>query len=81
MTSHSTNGHVTLNGHDLTLEQVEAIARGRAQATLADDARTRMTASREVIEELVANDHTVYGVTTGFGALGLFDFGVLTFGF
>jgi histidine ammonia-lyase len=69
MTIKATTATVTLNGHDLTLEQVEAVARGPDQATLADEARSRMAASRAVVEELVADDHTVYGVTTGFGAL------------
>jgi histidine ammonia-lyase len=60
---------VTLNGLDLSLEQVEAVARGGAPVALADDARRRMQASRAVVEELVAEGATVYGVTTGFGHL------------
>ena len=60
---------VPLNGLDLTLEEVERIARGRAHAHLEDAARERMVASRRIIDELVASDQTVYGVTTGFGAL------------
>ncbi len=60
---------IPLTGLDLTLEDVERVARGRAEAHLDDTARQRMAASRQVIQELVASDATVYGVTTGFGAL------------
>jgi histidine ammonia-lyase len=60
---------ITLTGYDLTLEEVERVARGRAEALLDPAARERITASRRVIEELAASNQTVYGVTTGFGAL------------
>lgn len=60
---------VTLTGLDLSLEQVEAVARDGASVELATDARQRMQASRAVVEELVAEGATVYGVTTGFGHL------------
>ena len=60
---------ITLTGLNLTLEEVEAVARDGATARLADDARRRMQASRDVVEKLVADDATVYGVTTGFGHL------------
>ena len=60
---------VVLTGHDLTLEQVEAVARHGAEATLDQAARERMTASRATIEELVERGEPVYGVTTGFGDL------------
>ena len=60
---------VTLNGHDLTLEAVEAVARHGAEVTLAADARAEMAASRAVIERLVERGEAVYGVTTGFGDL------------
>jgi histidine ammonia-lyase len=58
-----------LTGLDLTLEGVEAVARRGAAATLSEPARSRMNASRAVVEQLVAEGATVYGVTTGFGDL------------
>ena len=58
---------VTLDGNSLTLTDLSALARGACVATLADAARTRMTESRAVIDQMVADDRTVYGVTTGFG--------------
>ncbi len=60
---------VVLTGRDLTLEQVEAVARHGARATLDHGARRRIAASRATIEELVDRGEPVYGVTTGFGDL------------
>ena len=55
-------------GEPLSLEDVERVALG-ASVVLADGARDRMRASRDVIERAVADGTTMYGVTTGFGAL------------
>jgi histidine ammonia-lyase len=55
-------------GETLTVEDVLAVANG-ATAELAADARARMAASRRVIEQKVASDEVVYGVTTGIGDL------------
>ena len=60
---------LVLTGQDLTLEQVEAVARLGVVARLDDRARERMLASRRIVEELVASGEPVYGVTTGFGDL------------
>jgi len=60
---------VVLTGADLTIADVEAVARHAAAARLDDDARARMGEARGVIEELVAAGEVVYGVTTGFGDL------------
>ncbi|HEU4918150.1 MAG TPA: histidine ammonia-lyase [Candidatus Limnocylindrales bacterium] len=60
---------IVLTGADLTIGDVEAVARGRAAVVLDPDARSRMAESRAVIERLVAAGEVVYGVTTGFGAL------------
>src|SRR5918992_3002785 len=58
-----------LTGRDLTIDNVVDVARGRRPVALDDDAAERMRASRAVIERLVAEGATVYGVTTGFGDL------------
>src|SRR4051794_41770963 len=55
-------------GEPLTLDDVERVALG-APVTLRDGARGRIGASRDVIERAVADGATMYGVTTGFGAL------------
>src|SRR5918996_490218 len=58
-----------LTGRDLTIDNVIEVARGRRAVSLDADAAARMRASRAVIERLVAEGATVYGVTTGFGDL------------
>jgi histidine ammonia-lyase len=60
---------VVLTGADLTIADVEAVARGGATARLDVHARARMQESRDVVERLVASGAVVYGVTTGFGDL------------
>ncbi len=55
-------------GGELTIDGVLAAARGEPVA-LAPQARERMLAARLVVDDLVAANETVYGVTTGFGAL------------
>ncbi|HET7474233.1 MAG TPA: histidine ammonia-lyase [Candidatus Limnocylindrales bacterium] len=60
---------IVLTGADLTIRDVEAVARHRRTAILDDAARGRMQESRDLIERLVAAGEVVYGVTTGFGAL------------
>ena len=62
-------GDVILTGADLTIADVEAVARDDAPVRLDDDARGRMQEARGVIEALVASGAVVYGVTTGFGDL------------
>jgi histidine ammonia-lyase len=58
-----------LTGRDLSIDNVIEVARGRRAVAIAPDAADRMRASRAVIERLVAEGATVYGVTTGFGDL------------
>jgi histidine ammonia-lyase len=60
---------IVLTGADLTIGDVEAVARGGRPAVLDPSARARMQESRDLIERLVAAGEVVYGVTTGFGAL------------
>jgi histidine ammonia-lyase len=60
---------ITLTGRDLTVSDVLAVARGGRPVTLGNEAAARMRASRAVIERVVAEGRTVYGVTTGFGDL------------
>jgi histidine ammonia-lyase len=60
-----------LTGANLTISDVEAVARHGASTSLDDDARTRIQEARDVIEILVAEGAVVYGVTTGFGDLAM----------
>ncbi|HET7112357.1 MAG TPA: histidine ammonia-lyase [Pyrinomonadaceae bacterium] len=58
-----------LNGQSLTLQQLADVASRRQQVTLASEARERVERSRQVVEQIVAEGRTVYGVNTGFGKL------------
>src|SRR5204862_4953478 len=58
-----------LNGQQLTLQQIADVAHGREQVVLADEARARVEQSRQVVQEIVTQGRTVYGVNTGFGKL------------
>ena len=62
-------GEVVLTGADLTIADVEAVARHGARAALDVHARDRMQEARDVIAMLVDRGEVVYGVTTGFGDL------------
>src|SRR5436853_1777982 len=58
-----------LDGQRLSLAQVFAVARGKERVVLAAAARVRVEESRRVVENIVAEGRTVYGVNTGFGKL------------
>src|SRR5215211_1052503 len=58
-----------LNGQQLTLQQIADVAKGREQVVLGTEARTRVEQSRRVVQDIVTEGRTVYGVNTGFGKL------------
>src|SRR6185503_7718858 len=58
-----------LNGQQLTLQQIVNVAEGREGVALAADARARVDQARQVVEDIVTQGRTVYGVNTGFGKL------------
>ncbi|MEP7159100.1 MAG: histidine ammonia-lyase [Chloroflexota bacterium] len=60
---------LVLTGSDLTLEDVWRVAHEGLPVVLDPAAAARMQASRATVEELLASDEVVYGVTTGFGDL------------
>src|SRR3954471_11492179 len=60
---------VVIDGNSLTIEQVTAVARDRARASLANHARQRASQTRSIVDSLVAQRAVAYGVTTGFGKL------------
>ena len=58
-----------LDGQRLSLAQVAAVASGEVQVSFATAARDRVERSRRVVEQIVDEGRTVYGVNTGFGKL------------
>ena len=60
---------VVIDGSPLTIDEVVAVAHGRAVAVAGNDLAARMGPARELVSDVIARGETVYGITTGFGAL------------
>ncbi|HEY1465231.1 MAG TPA: histidine ammonia-lyase [Terriglobales bacterium] len=58
-----------INGNDLALEDVRAVAVDRRPVLLAPDARAIVDRARQAVEHLVASNQTSYAITTGVGKL------------
>src|SRR5205814_1554578 len=58
-----------LNGQALTLTDIATVALDGEAVEISSLAQPRILASRRVVEEIIARDAVVYGVTTGFGKL------------
>ena len=58
-----------LQGQQLTLQQIVDVALGREHVTLGAEARARVEQARQVVQNIVTEGRTVYGVNTGFGKL------------
>src|SRR5712675_101042 len=58
-----------LDGQNLSLAQIAAVARGEENVSLAPAARLRVESARKVVVQIVDEGRTVYGVNTGFGKL------------
>ena len=61
--------HVIIDGGPLAPDDVVALAHRRSRPILAPTVAERMAPARRIVEEAVAGDDIVYGITTGFGAL------------
>jgi histidine ammonia-lyase len=60
---------VPLDGRSLTLAEFLAVAREHRPVALSPEARHAVAASRGIVERAVASSRSIYGVTSGFGAL------------
>src|SRR5216117_2821484 len=58
-----------LNGQVLTLAEIASVALGDEAVQISAAARPRILASCRVVEDIIARDAVVYGVSTGFGKL------------
>src|SRR5438045_5093856 len=57
------------DGQRLSLARIAAVASGHESFFLSNSARQRVEKSRLIVEKIVAEGRTVYGVNTGFGRL------------
>ncbi len=62
-------GRVILGGGGLGIGEVVGVARLGARVEIGDEALSRITAARRIVDELGAAPTPTYGVSTGFGAL------------
>jgi len=60
---------VVLGGKAMTLDNLKTIARENFIVSIDPQAQKKINDSRHLIEEWVAEEKKIYGVTTGFGAL------------
>jgi histidine ammonia-lyase len=60
---------IQLDGRPLTLQQIVDVANDKEQVSLSNEARARIDDARRVVENIVSEGRTVYGVNTGFGKL------------
>ena len=60
---------IIFDTNTMTIEDLEAIARQGFRVRLTKDSEKRISKSRKLIEQWIREEKTIYGVTTGFGAL------------
>lgn len=62
---------ITIDGHSLTLENLEHVARADNAPVirLSANAKRAMQRSRDLVTRVIAEQRTVYGINTGFGHL------------
>ncbi len=60
---------VTLDGHSLTVDDLVNVARSGYTVSIEGKAMRAVDNSRKVLETLIRNGETMYGVNTGFGEL------------
>ncbi len=60
---------ISLGFDGMSLDQLVAIARRGINVKLSDGSRERLRRTRQLVDNWVENERTIYGITTGFGAL------------
>jgi len=58
-----------INGNDLSLNDLRQVVYEQRQVELADSARTKVIAAREVVEKLLRENRVAYAINTGVGKL------------
>ncbi len=58
-----------LNGQRLSLAEISNVARGVEHVALSNASQKRVEQSRRIVEQIIDEGRTVYGVNTGFGRL------------
>jgi len=58
---------IEIDGHSLTLDQIQRVACGKEQAVLSKESIQKIAQSREWVEKIIQRGKPVYGINTGFG--------------
>ena len=58
-----------IDGQRLSLPQIASVARGEERVTLSANALERVEKARRIVEQIISEGRTVYGINTGFGKL------------
>lgn len=58
---------VVITGQDLTVEQIVAVCRECVELELSEETKKSVLESRKIVDDLIAEEKVVYGITTGFG--------------
>lgn len=61
---------VYIDGENLSIEDVVAVARDHVEVEIPQKVKHKVERCRQILEDLIKEKKVVYGVTTGFGALG-----------
>lgn len=60
---------ITIDGETLRIEDVAKVARNNVKVVIPEKVKRQVKKSRDFLEKLVKENHVIYGVNTGFGAL------------
>ncbi|MFT5709027.1 MAG: histidine ammonia-lyase, partial [Oceanospirillaceae bacterium] len=60
---------LTISPGEITLPELRKISRSKVKLSLATSAIAGIHASTQVVNDVIAQDRTVYGINTGFGLL------------
>ncbi|CAG7828625.1 unnamed protein product [Allacma fusca] len=66
-TLHQPTEYMTIDGNCLTTDDLLQLGRNRYKIKLAQESQERVTAARNLVEKILAENKVVYGITTGFG--------------
>jgi len=58
---------ILIDGNSLNLKDLALIARENYKVEIMDEAKKRVEKSRAIVDDIVENEKTIYGITTGFG--------------
>ncbi|TDM10671.1 histidine ammonia-lyase [Macrococcus lamae] len=59
--------NLSLTGEQLTIEQIREFLADKGTVEISTDALERVKASRKIVERIINEQETIYGITTGFG--------------